>query len=244
MAHPPWLDDTLAPNGRRVCSNFRRWFALSAVVDAAGDPAVMFHGTWREFDGNEFKHEHDKLARIDASLGFHFGTRQAANKRIESPLRRLERYPHRACRDGIQPSIMPVYLRIERPLRTRDVGAWQHPDMVMNALLDAGIEIAMPQRQRFVDASLRRTEAFKQLIGIVQAQGYDGIVYSNKTEHRGSDSYIAFCASQVKSALGNCGLWARSHPSLTDHETLQAVLQARRAMASIRGEHRREAAPC
>ena len=40
--------------------------------------------------------------------------------------------------------------------------------------------------------------------------GYDGVVYANTREGRG-DSYIAFRAEQIKSAIGNRGTIKRCH---------------------------------
>lgn len=51
-APPPWLDDRLAPNGRSVRENFADFFRGSKVVDAQGEPLMVFHGTahpsWEE----------------------------------------------------------------------------------------------------------------------------------------------------------------------------------------------------
>lgn len=45
----PWLDDSLAPNGRSVCENFKEWFGSSKLVDASGAPRVVYHGTKGDF---------------------------------------------------------------------------------------------------------------------------------------------------------------------------------------------------
>lgn len=51
-APPPWLDDSVAPNGRPVRENFAAFFGDSKVVGASGEPLMVFHGTahpsWEE----------------------------------------------------------------------------------------------------------------------------------------------------------------------------------------------------
>lgn len=74
--------------------NFKRWFGDSKVVDAAGNPMVVYHGTLRDFD---------KFAPES-----HFGTAAAANKRLRMM---------NAAEDG---AVMPVYLSIQNPKRVGD----------------------------------------------------------------------------------------------------------------------------
>lgn len=40
----PWLDESIAPNGRPVKENFRDWFDGSCILDAQGQPMVLYRG--------------------------------------------------------------------------------------------------------------------------------------------------------------------------------------------------------
>jgi hypothetical protein len=100
---------------------FQRWFGDSVVREKGrmagedGPPAVMFHSTIYDFDQfNEFD-----------TLGQHFGTDRAAEERLNDLGTRREakdRLP--GSRIPLGANVMPVYLRIEKPLRMKDVGNW------------------------------------------------------------------------------------------------------------------------
>lgn len=47
------------------------------------------------------------------------------------------------------------------------------------------------------------------------------------------DSWVVLRGDQVKSALGNCGLYVRGSASLTDHEHIEPVQRARKALEAI-----------
>lgn len=78
---------------------FWKWFGKSKVVDAKGRPLVVYHGTWTHF------HKFDVDFTDDG--GFHFGTRAAAQKRLDDD------------RDAESPAgiIIPAYLSIPNPKR-------------------------------------------------------------------------------------------------------------------------------
>lgn len=92
-----------------------------------------------------------------------------------------------------------------------------------------------------------RVGVYASLRKAVQAAGYDGLVYPNEIEGEGRGrkgrrlnadnlSWIAFEAHQVKSALGNAGLFLRNSPSLTDARAdrdLRLAAQARSAIESM-----------
>lgn len=136
---------------------FRQWFAASKVVDDQRRPLVVYHGTQCDF--TFFDRTED--------IGFHFGTAETANQR----LRHLRRgYSPRAEGD----CILPVFLRIENPLRLRDLFTWE-PDDVANKLADQGI--ITPEEAKRTQIVDRR-----QVCDWLAAKGYDGIVYQNMGE--------------------------------------------------------------
>src|SRR5690606_2184335 len=110
QAERPRIGESRATYGRDITESpeFRRWFGNSKVVDEHGRPLVVYHGTTAEFDAFE---------RRSADLGFHAGSPEAANAIFESKSDGIR--PRPAPLEGRR--IMPLYMRIENPLRVRDL---------------------------------------------------------------------------------------------------------------------------
>jgi GNAT superfamily N-acetyltransferase len=66
------------PHPQTETAAFKRWFGASKVVDAEGNPLVVYHGTAAEKEFKAFR------ARAGAHLGFHFGTPQAAEEKLKN----------------------------------------------------------------------------------------------------------------------------------------------------------------
>lgn len=182
-------------------SAFKQWFGDSKVVDASGKPLVVFHGT----DAGEFS----EFAYTE-DIGFHFGSRSVANARIgASPmairdtLREGGPFEHQEGR-----AVMPVYLKIENPLRLPDLNDWS-PRNVVRELESRSII----SQDRAATADIVDRETVRDWLA---AKGYDGIVYRNSVEAngKGGDSYIVFHPEQIKSATGNRGTFDPSNPSI------------------------------
>jgi len=176
---------------------FKEWFGNSKVVDADGRPLVVYHGTLSK-DFDVFRTNSTKEG------GAHFGTAEQANARIDSaaPLLSPDQKPSR---------IIPVFLRIENPLRLTDEGYWTQSRIAMGAL-EAGV--------------LTRDEATAVFDGYDTAQnalatkGIDGIVYANAAEGEG-DSWIAFEPTQIKSTA-NRGTFDPADPRILYQADMQA----------------------
>lgn len=54
-----FFGDRLAPDGSSVAANFERWFGSSVVVDQAGSPLTLFHGTNSVFEGFDPEHSRE-----------------------------------------------------------------------------------------------------------------------------------------------------------------------------------------
>ena len=181
--------------------NLLQWIGASRVVDKTGAPRVVYHASANVWDGDAFRRR--KPASGKMSLGFHFGTAKAAQERIQPAVDELLRFRWAQY----APHTMAVYLRIENPLRLRDIGAWHDPDWVLRALDEAGVKVSS-----------------KTIAGIVRdlkAMGYDGVVYTNDREDVGSESWVAFDSRQIKSAIGNSGLFDRHSDCLVDRQYIE-----------------------
>lgn len=180
-------------------AEFKRWFQDSKVVDSAGRPLVLYHGTDADFTCFE-----------TGDVGFHFGTLSAAHNRLDHT--RDDRSRGAQERLTGAEHLMPVYLSIKNPLRMPDAGDWDNPDIVANYVSDLIIEDDEFERAYIAAADAIGGDDFR---AIFEHMGYDGIVYANVAEG-GGDSFIAFRAGQVKSAIGNSGLYDRANPDITD----------------------------
>lgn len=69
--------------------------------------------------------------------------------------------------------------------------------------------------------------------GELISQGYDGIVFEGDTRIGRIKEYVAFDSVQIKSAIGNSGLYLKDSPSLTDDGYKLALLQAQQAKAVV-----------
>jgi len=209
---------------------FRRWFKDSQVVDANGEPLVVYHGT----------SESEDFLELDAragELGAHFGTAQQASEVAEHKVVPYDYYNRRRS----APRVMPAYLSIQSPLRLMDQGGFDSTT-VPSQLADLGL-MSAAEADRIRDGVeqgwLTETEATHRLQEVIKSHGYDGVVYLNRREAvprdawgddgmsdaeyaaispAASDSYIVFDPGQIKSAVGNRGTYDRNDPNVL-HQT-------------------------
>ena len=177
------------------------------MVDAHGQPLVQYHGTPRTFSKDQFQSGVSGQGSIE-SIGFHFGNDEAANARIMPKLE--NQGPSEAQLYSWH--IMPVYLSIKNPLRVPDLGDWHSPRRVAQWLVQEG-GIDQAQMDEAVKKSGHQGK-MRAIIKVLQANGYDGLVYKNLHEG-GGDSWIAFDPRQIKSAIGNDGKFDPKSPKMT-----------------------------
>ena len=218
-----------SPNRKKTeTPAFKKWFKGSKVVDENGVPQVMYH--WSDNDFSVF----------DMSMsgeGAHFGTKKAATDRargmadisyeieeedgryfvVADSGQKADEWqgPFASKKEAIsfraqQPKKiepMALYLSIKNPIRLPDLGTWNVWDIV-RALPDG--TLSAPEKAAIMDADDR----YAQLRNTLLDKGIDGVVYSNAVEDKGSDSYIAFDATQIKSAIGNNGQFDPNNPDI------------------------------
>jgi hypothetical protein len=174
-------------------TTLKSWFGNSKVVDENGKPLIVYHGTLAS-DFDEFK-----LRRDD--IGFHFGGIEAASDRLSY-----------LTREGTRKSggrIIPVYLKIDNPLRMDESGAGD--------LLN--LKFKLKKIFHSESSRISNLKSYDQIREFIQSKGYDGIVYADPGEEgipSGKDSYIVFKATQIKSAIGNKGTFDPKSPRLID----------------------------
>lgn len=196
--------------------------AVNARAVSQGFTTVGYHGTYAaEIDVvNPFVTGRD--------FGFHFGTNpKAANSRLGVPSTLAEHLDSvlsrifggtsgaRKPEDG---SILPVRVRVTRPLRLPDVGVtgggrWSDP-VAMKKLLDHSESTAPGELRAWVSEWVRDNGADNQarrktiadnhifskaLAAELDRLGYDAIVYRNTVEGYGHDSMFVWHPEQVRS---------------------------------------------
>ncbi|MCC7230147.1 MAG: hypothetical protein IT203_07115, partial [Fimbriimonadaceae bacterium] len=197
---------------------FERWFGDSKVVDAQGMPLRVYHSGM--FDENE-----DGVPII-GDEGFHFGTITAAEsrdlgKRVDDFIKDLK-----ISQSENENGDMRWYWESEgTDSYDFDPEGYDTADDAR----EAGERFAV--EQDFQDTEpMPITEAFlsiqnpkrvpdqhgdwKATVAKAKAQGYDGLVYRNQYEDKGSDSWVAFYPTQIKSATGNTGAFDPKNPDI------------------------------
>jgi hypothetical protein len=215
---------------------FRAWFGDSKVVDADGNPLVVYRGGKEHT--NVWNTKENRSLLPNEHLGVHFSLDPATASLF-------------AGDDG---SVGAYFLSISNPLRLPDTGTDWGSHSVLNALKSLG-EKATPEQRRFMEAldgNMYEAEENnlgddrKVLADTLSELGYDGVVYLNRKEGvrpgesaiRASDwakmfdfagraaegvtdemflelqpwmrdAYIALEPNQIKSATGNRGTFRR-----------------------------------
>lgn len=185
---------------------FKRWFGDSKVVDDQGKPLVVYHhGSFDETDDTP-------------SGAMHFGTEQAARerafgKRMDEAAMAVSAYEgedgnwHWDSGDGLTSEELglPGY-------SSEDAAILYGRAEVIRQMEDGGLDgvdigdlgnttavyLSIKNPKRMADLGGANGE-WDAAIEQAKAQGFDGIVYRNQYEDKGSDSWIAFDAAQIKS---------------------------------------------
>lgn len=163
-----------------MSNGLKRWMEGSAFRQ--GDvPQTFFHGT----DADDFS----IFTRWEEfSIGFHFGSQQSAQNRIDQ----ME------CENG---RTIEVYCRAKSPLRMTDHHTWSLKN-ILGEMESLGI-VDEETAELIYDK-----EDDSWLFAALEIAGYDCVVYENATE-KGGDSIFLWDAALVKSTRS-------THFNLTD----------------------------
>jgi hypothetical protein len=153
----------------------------SVVTEAVSDDVLRWFGdsVVCNPDGSPMRCYHGTNSDFDTFVSLsHFGTALAAQQRLAD----------RSDSTGNARTI-PVYLNIEDPLRVTDADASDEATM-----LNSTIRGKYPD----LDINIMRRKGVKKAL---EDAGYDGMVYRNRMEDRGQDSWVVLDGSQVRSAI-------------------------------------------
>lgn len=204
----PWLNSSIAANGCPIQDNFASWFEGSVVVDGEGDPLVVYHGTKSDL----FGFDHRKIGASDEGLagkGFYFtyNAEEASGYALRE-----------TCGFGEWPNVLPVYVSVKNPLQ------------IVGGALPDGRRVMDVHRSYDVGINLKGGEAIRRL---AIEGGHDGVLW--RRTDGGIGHVVAFRPEQIKSAIGNSGLYLRGSISLTDREAAVCMGLAREARMSVDG---------
>lgn len=160
--------------GRRLTESQAQQLRGTAVTTESGAPLAVYHFT-PEMNFETF-------ARGD--IGFHFGTKEQANKRGKD----LRVETGRMFR---------VYLNIKNPYRVRlDINSWKTSHIGLYLWSDGAITDAQWHEVENMQGDEYNEPGAIRLREILAENGIDGFVYPNGVEGEG-DSYIALYDDQI-----------------------------------------------
>lgn len=192
---------------------FKRWFGGSQVVDANGNPLVMYHGTSASQDGDAFAY-FDTYASNYGLMGM--GGYFTADPAVASSYTTKGR--------GSSPSVYPVFLSIKNPLdmdAPADGAAWARQFDGIKEYHEGGTTNESWYRaaeEMLGDQGLPKYEGAEIMQDGLRAMGFDGVTHmgggrvkADGVRHR---VYIAFEPEQIKSATGNNGGFDPGNPDI------------------------------
>lgn len=187
----------MKPKDRK--NNFDRWFQGSQIVDAMGQPKIMYHGTRADFTefkpsecGMVFVTEHPEVTDLYVQ-GYRPGTEGCMVLPLFVSCRRVfdAKNPNHASNlaDLVNPS------QLKKELEELSQSEWR----------ESG---AMLWLQRGEWQALERPESIKAM----KTLGFDG----SFVVEMGCTNLGVFDVKNLKSALGNSGLFDRNSPDIVD----------------------------
>tara|TARA_R110000824_G_scaffold229914_1_gene417509 strand:+ start:4824 stop:6038 length:1215 start_codon:yes stop_codon:yes gene_type:complete len=203
------------------------------LIDDEGAVIRAFHGTGGKIIGGEFW--------VDSELGAHFGTPAAANARIKYLRDVSHDMPQSFGRMIDDPThggmTYPVYLRMEKPYRMEDLGDWNPSKVVKELTEDPDLDFTKwPNGAEGLVDDVKVGGDFEPIQEFLKRNGHDGVVYVNRIEDKGADSYIVFDPRQVKSITGNVGNFDPMDPDMSYAAVLGGAATAEAARRSMSGE--------
>jgi len=216
-------------NQKTLTPEFRRWFGRSMLVDPAGNPIKLYHGTRGSFN----------VFRPSASGNYGPGIYLSASKLNASDFSR--RVPAGAWPTGGR-SVMPLYVRLINPLILSQTNAGIKINTISGVLSDR--HEALQEKLATTASSVSYMGgAGEQFALEVQTLGHDGIIVDfsgflddpgvaeemAKTgmtrEEISMAEVIVYDSHQLKSALGNPGTYDPENPSIVTEAKLRQTIR-------------------
>lgn len=196
------LDDGNVPRMRDIGSNFKRWFGKSKVVDAQGNPLVMYHGTDADFATFRAK---DGMIFVTADPRF-------AEEYTTTTINSLDK-------TGGQPNIMAVYVKAENPF---DFDNPEHIAALEQYEKDNRYtERSVSNYVRDIKRGDYEAIESRKVQAAIKAMGHDGFYV--REAGRQIKNLGVFDPAQLKSATGNNGEFNPNDPNILRQITRDSV---------------------
>ena len=175
----------------QTAKNFTEWFGDSKVVDANGNPMVVYHGTGADFDEFDLGKATSSTYLRKAVEDHYFFTDDPARAGIYAEA-------HAGTVEGVGPSVVPVYLKIENPLiaKTSDADTGTVSGLLEDAIAQGKDGVILTWKE-----PSEMARKFPMVFG-------DEVVI--RTTH------IVFDSTQIKSATVNIGTFDPNDPNITN----------------------------
>lgn len=211
MKTGPWSDSTLCVNGKEVQKNFFNWFEKSKVVDSKGVPLVVYHGTTSEIESFD-KESIGKCFYADDRGFFFTSSPQTANEyTLGHGLR---------CAEG--GNVVAAYISLQNPLIIDEEFLISQNMEVINVSDDC-INLWDYNRER--------------ILAWADDRNADGVILVGSTNLNPAlepvRMVVAFEPCQIKSAVGNSGLYLPESESLSDTREALTLERANKAKIEI-----------
>ena len=233
---------------------FKEWFGRSRVVNADGSPKRVYHGTIYNIEDDTFLPSRSSDVALLGS-GIYFtddpaDTDKYATTNLSDPdqttnpdligkidaIAEQVGVPYNVAKELVlhdtAPQVLPVYIRIERPLyvgndklefdrdaflyAAAEIGAQDSADVMFRRFSEAKATDTktVGQRQFDILRSYGATPIYRRLATMVAGR-HDGIIlHEDLTPLSDGKHYLAFTSHQVKSATGNRGTFDPDDPRI------------------------------
>jgi len=170
---------TLNAQGNQLDTpEFQNWFGDSKVVDEAGAPLVVYHGTDRNFAAFDRKAKPRMAIRLP---GLYF----TPSPQIASEF----------AGEGEGANVIPTYIRLENPVEV---------DMSRFRVDRSG----RPGLEIYDDFDERSIGYLQEKLVDAMLSGNDGAIVRGWNDGSGDVQYVVFDPTQIKSAIGNSGAFS------------------------------------
>lgn len=221
----PWIDDSVAANGRRVKDNFADWFGQSqASLKMSGEPLVLYRGDKSppdRFDAQD-RREHGLFFAVESERAAFYGEVREYALKVDNPLDLRD--PYGAWRKG-GPAREIIESLYEEHFKgdTSPEGEPYDLSSVIFALEGGFL-------WRLDGTGGWNMRAWRELQHMTQAYGYDCLIVADDGEGAGAGiDWIVFDSSQVKCVSHHGGLFLQDGHSVTDIEAAKVLRQAHEA---------------
>lgn len=168
----------------------------SKVVDANGEPLVVYHGTAADFDAFDPERTGDSMDAGKLGIGAYFN--QAAKW--------ANTYSLNAAKNGGASNVMPAYLSLKNPVMLDGAGNY------MAKLKKVSSEWGLEHRPTNDESSWApNPEWAKEFTDAAILRGHDGVVLPSQFTET---EYLVFSPLDIKSAIGNRGTFNGSDPNI------------------------------